>query len=80
MYIDDVILALKSVEQAIELRKTIVGIFNCTGMQLTKFVTNSAEVLHTIPEEDRVPTTEVKFEPTHMKEPLETMRKKNLPL
>ena len=63
MYADDVITALNSIDDAILMRKTIVTIFEGMGMRLTKFVTNSPDVLETIPENERGPTKEIEFNP-----------------
>ena len=61
MYIDDVIAAVDSVNKAITMAATISKIFNDMGMKVTKFASNTPEVLATIPKEDLAPTIEKEF-------------------
>ena len=56
-YIDDILLALEDSKQAITINKAINTIFGGMGMKVTNYVTNSPELLATIPKEDRNPTT-----------------------
>ena len=55
MYVDDVIGSADTVEEAISIRKFATEIFSQMCMKLRKWVTNSRELLKTIPKDDRYP-------------------------
>ena len=59
LYVDDLIGATDSVEQAINLRKEIQEIFAMMKMRITKWSSNSMKVLKTIPKEDLYPYEEI---------------------
>ena len=58
MYVDDVIGSADTVHEAISIRKFATEVFNQMCMKVRKWVTNSQQLLKTIPEDDRYP-----FEP-----------------
>ena len=59
LYVDDLIGATDSVEQAINLRKEIQEIFAMMKMRITKWSSNSMTVLKTIPKADLYPYDEI---------------------
>ena len=61
LYIDDLILALSCIEEAIKMRLVVTYIFKNAGMMMTKWATNSQEVLATIPLTDRAPIEDIQF-------------------
>ena len=50
-YVDDMVKSVENKEVAIKLVKNVIGICQKVGFKLTKFISNSREVLTTIPEE-----------------------------
>ena len=50
-YIDDMLKSVENKEVAIKLVKNVIGMCQKVGFKLTKFISNSREVLTTIPEE-----------------------------
>ena len=52
-YVDDLLVSFSSVEEACRFRKIASRIFSDIGMKLTKWTSNSNEVLKTIPEEEK---------------------------
>ena len=58
MYVDDICVALNDETEAINVRKLINEIFNEIGMKVTKYMSNSSNVLQTIPREDLGPLME----------------------
>ena len=60
LYVDDLIGATDSIEEATKLRKDIQNVFAMMKMRITKWSSNSAAVLKTIPKEELSPYEEVK--------------------
>ena len=60
LYVDDLIGATDSIEEATKLREDIQKIFAMMKMRITKWSSNSAAVLKTIPKEELSPYEEVK--------------------
>ena len=60
LYVDDLIGATDSIEEATKLREDIQNIFAMMKMRITKWSSNSAAVLKTIPKEELSPYEEVK--------------------
>ena len=69
-YIDDILLALDDSKQAITITKAINKIFGEMGLKVTKFVSNSPELLETIPDQDRNPTTAIALQPNGISDQL----------
>ena len=61
IYIDDVLLSLKNVEEAIEVRQQISNIFAKAGMTMRKWVSSNSEVLAPIPPGHRAPMEDLSF-------------------
>ena len=59
--------------KAITLNKVLDTIFNGMGMKDTKYVTNSQELLATIPKEDRNPTKCIEIQHNESSEQLGTI-------
>ena len=55
LYVDDLIVSVDTVAEAIMLRKEISSIFGEIHMEIKKWASNSEEVLQTIPEKDLYP-------------------------
>ena len=62
MYVDDVIIVLRTEDEAIGIRKTICKMFSLIEMKLRKSSSNSPKLLQTIPNEDEAPFMEDKDE------------------
>ena len=62
MYVDDLIGAIDTIEEAIRLRTQIQEIFAMMKMRITKWNSNSASLLKTMPEEELLPYEEIKTE------------------
>ena len=62
LYVDDLLGAVDSAKEAIELRKQIQEIFAKMKMTITKWTSNSAAVLNTIPEGELSPFEEIQDE------------------
>ena len=58
-YVDDCLLSFPSSKDAIRVRQNLVDLLAKAGFHLTKWKSNSAEVLETIPEEQRAKNTSV---------------------
>ncbi len=58
LYVDDCLKSVKDVETAQQLVRDLVAASKDGGFHLTKFTSNSKEVLHSIPEEERSPETQ----------------------
>ena len=56
LYVDDLILSVDTIEEAILVRKEITDILGGMKMRIRKWASNSCEILDTIPPEDRYPT------------------------
>ena len=69
-YIDDILLSLDNPEQAIAITRAINKIFGDMGMKVTKFVSNSPELLEKIPELDRNSTTAIALQPNGISDQL----------
>ena len=52
-YVDDLLKSVRDVNTAIYLLHEVIKLFTDGGFRLTKFVSNNAEVLLSIPETDR---------------------------
>ena len=59
LYVDDLLGAVDSVEEAIELRKQIQRIFSMMKMKITKWSSNTPSLLKTIPKEELSPHEEI---------------------
>jgi hypothetical protein len=57
--VDDLLGAVDSVEEAIELRKQIQRIFSMMKMKITKWSSNTPSLLKTIPKEELSPHEEI---------------------
>ena len=55
LYVDNLIVSVDTVAEAIMLRKEISSIFGEIHMEIKKWASNSEEVLQTIPEKDLYP-------------------------
>ena len=62
LYVDDLIGATDTIEEAIKLRSQIQEIFAMMKMRITKWNSNSATLLKTIPKEELSPYEEIKTE------------------
>ena len=60
LYVDDLIGATDTIEEAIKLREEIQSIFAMMRMRITKWSSNSTELLKTIPKEELSPYEEIK--------------------
>ena len=60
LYVGDLIGATDTVEEAIKVRKEIQTIFALVLMRMTKWISNSTEVLKTIPKDELSPYEEIK--------------------
>ena len=56
LYVDDLILSVDTIEEAILVRREITDILGGMKMKIRKWASNSCEILDTIPPEDRYPT------------------------
>ena len=56
LYVDDLILSVDTIEEAILVRKEITDIFGEMKMKIRKWASNNDKILNTIPPEDRYPT------------------------
>ena len=56
MYVDDLILRVDTIEEAILVRREITDILGEIKMKIRKWASNSRDILDTIPPEDRYPT------------------------
>ena len=62
LYIDDLVLSLGSIKEAIKIRQQICAIFEDCGMKMCKYLSNSPEVMASIPEHKRAPINdEIQF-------------------
>ncbi len=52
-YVDDCLVSVPTVQEAVQLRSDLVDLYNMGGFQLTKWVSNSRTVLSSIEEEQR---------------------------
>ncbi len=52
-YVDDCLVSVPTVQEAVQLRSDLVDLCNMGGFQLTKWVSNSRTVLSSIEEEQR---------------------------
>ena len=67
LYVDDLLGAVDSIEEAIEIRKQIQDIFAMMKMKITKWSSNSSSLLRTIPKEELSPHEEIASENTETK-------------
>ena len=56
MYVDDLILSVDTVDEAILVRREITDILGQIKMKIRKWASNNPDILDTIPPEDRYPT------------------------
>ena len=56
LYVDDLILSVDTIEEAILVRKEITDILGEMKMKIRKWASNNDKILNTIPPEDRYPT------------------------
>ena len=56
-YVDDWLMSVASLQEASQLIRNVDEVCKSAGFHLTKFVSNDAEVLETIPKEDRITDT-----------------------
>ena len=52
-YVDDICVGGDTVEEAVSLQSDLIQILSRSGMELTKWASNTVEILNTIPPEDR---------------------------
>ncbi len=55
LYVDDLVISLKTEDEAIKMRREISEIFKSMKMKIRKWASNSTKVLQTIPKEDLYP-------------------------
>ena len=60
LYVDDLIGATDTIEEAIKLRKYIQTIFALMLMRITKWSSNSTDVLETVPKDELSPYEEIR--------------------
>ena len=60
LYVNDLIVATDTIEEAIKLKEELQLIFAMMMMRITKWSSNSIEVIKTIPKEDLSPYEEIK--------------------
>ena len=61
LYIDDLLLSVNGVDQAIKTRQITSNIFEKAGMKMTKWLASNDKVLLSIPEEYRAPIEDLGF-------------------
>ena len=66
LYVDDLIVSVDTIAEAIMLREEINSIFGEIHMEIKKWASNSKEVLQTIPEKDLYPYEQKEADSTNL--------------